>query len=235
MVRARGVSVSLLGRAGDSHPPVLHWGTLPLPELGFVRGGTRRRSQPADGGQTSWARPRGRGPPLSSSSRRPLAWRGVGERRDGRSRTGSLVPVKNILCRSRVDRGAKATTCCTEPGAGPTTAAVPCAGSRQAGSGRMDAIMPRRAGTGTGVRPPARSLAGPGCPDRSVPNSSTHESTPPADVLNKLAAVAWAFCARATIANCVARPRSVGGRMIWDRSRPNFADFCCPSRLLARA
>lgn len=169
MVRARGVSVSLLGRAGDSHPPVLHWGTAPA-RVGFRAEVSRRMAVKRHGPD------RGVGgllPPLPLVDR----WRAVGERRDGRTRTGSLVPVKNILCRSRVDRGAKATTCGTEPGAGPTTAAVPCAGSsRQDRVGWTPSCRggPGRDGdVGSPPTPPlAHWLAG--CPDRSVPNSSTH-------------------------------------------------------------
>lgn len=147
-MRARGVSEL----AWASRSPVLHWavGALHLPS---------RVSCTTDGGQTSW-----RG--LLFSSRRPLAWRGRATGRP-RTRTGSglisLVPVKNICADLVLTARGESNHMLHGTGrrAGPTTAAaVPCAGSRQAGSGRMDAIMPRGRGRGRGFVPPARSFAG---------------------------------------------------------------------------
>jgi hypothetical protein len=84
MVRARGVSVSLLGRAGDSHPPVLHWGTAPA-RVGFRAEVSRRMAVKRHGPD------RGVGgllPPLPLVDR----WRAVGERRDGRDPDGLARP-----------------------------------------------------------------------------------------------------------------------------------------------
>ena len=199
-MRARGVSEL----AWASRSPVLHWavGALHLPS---------RVSCTTDGGQTSW-----RG--LLFSSRRPLAWRGRATGRP-RTRTGSglisLVPVKNICADLVLTARGESNHMLHGTGrrAGPTTAAaVPCAGSRQAGSGRMDAIMPRGRGRGRGFVPPARSFAGriAQCPTQArtcskrKKKTQAHARTPPAD-----AAVAWAFGARAAIASCVARAAGV--------------------------
>lgn len=120
VVRARGVSAGLLGQVGDSLVP-RSTGAGARVGLGFVRGwrDPEKKSQPAER--------------LAVKRHGALgAWRGVGWRRDGAGRTGSLVPVKNILCRSRVDRGGKSNHMPHGTGAGPTAAAagaVCCAGS----------------------------------------------------------------------------------------------------------
>ncbi|KAG0520806.1 hypothetical protein BDA96_08G105800 [Sorghum bicolor] len=132
------------------------------------------------------------------ASRRPLAWRGRATGRP-RTRTGSglisLVPVKNICADLVLTARGESNHMLHGTGrrAGPTTAAaVPCAGSRQAGSGRMDAIMPRGRGRGRGFVPPARSFAGriAQCPTQARTCSKrkkktqarTHARTPPAEL-----------------------------------------------------
>jgi hypothetical protein len=181
MVRARGVSVRLLGRAGDSHPPVLHWGTAPA-RVGFRAEVSRRMAVKRHGPDRG-----GRGPSPSSSSRRPLACRGratgrpgPGRARSSRSRIfcADLVltegPKQPHAARNRA-RGLLLPLCRVQAAAG-----------RIGSDGRHHAEAGRD-GTGTWVRPPPpRSLIG--WPDariaRCPTQARTHASTPPADVLN---------------------------------------------------